>query len=592
MKRFAIGFLVALAALMGAADERVPMLGQTIHLKAGWNSFYLKLSPLGTADEVFANWPVNEVGMYDAAAFTATRQFAAGLDTEGVVAPGMRVWRRDEPDASTLKSVKGNAVYTCYATGTYNVTLYGPPDAMRMSWHPVKDTTTVLNYAGISLEPTASSGASVSAYFSGLDAGATYRKQIYGGNADAPQLQPFNATTVTDGSVLVMDAGVASDWSGVLYVTPASGVEFSTNRVLSSVSVRNDGATARQVRISLRAGDVSNAQNLLPLPVVMWRDPLTLDDWHASLYSKAAERTLEPGQTWTLELALDRTQFQNVAVGTVYGGLLQFTDVTKNGSRFQTSIMLRAVSDGARTLRTDWPAGLWLCEATLDHVTHIVDNNTVADVNTPVVPENSDTNQVVEAVIPDESKAGGRMEIRLPVHVDVDGNLRLCQRVSIVAATNGVSGIYAGGATRPAGSVEQMRISSVVLPTDIPVVNGTGVFGNHAEFVFVVGEQSKVNPFRHALHPNHDGLRSDFSTPTPSGDDFWNYMETVKPEIFSISNSVELVWNENTGSKWTPAETLKGTCTWTFSGLRRDVDIRARGTFKMSRILKDPVLNR
>ncbi len=582
MKRFAIGFLVALAALVGTADEQMPMLGQTIHLKAGWNAFYLKLSPLGTADEVFAGWPVSEVGMYDAAAFTATRQFAAGLDTEGVVAPGMRVWRRGDPDASTLKSVKGNSVYTCYATGKYDVTLYGPPDAMRMSWHPVKDSTTVLNYAGVSLDPTASSGASVSAYFSGLDAGATYRKQIYGSNANEPQLQPFNATSVTDGSVLLMDAGVASDWSGVLYVTPASGVEFSTNRVLSSVSVRNDGATARQVRISLRVGDATNVQPALPLPTVMWRDPLTLDNWHASLSSEAAVRTLEPGQTWTLELALDRTQFQNVAVGTVYGGLLQFTDVTTgaNASRFQTSIMLRAVSDGARTLRTDWPAGLWLCEATFDQVTHVVDDNTVVDVATSATGN------------PDETKAGGRMEIRLPVHVDVDGNLRLCQRVSIVAETNGVSKLYAGGATRPAGSIEQMRISSVVLPTDIPVVNGTGVFGNHAEFSFVVGERSKVNPFRHALHPNHDGLRSDFSTQAPSGDDVRNYMATVKPELFSISNAVELVWNENTGSKWTPAETLKGTCIWTFSGLRREADLRARGKFTMRRILKDPVLNR
>lgn len=575
MKRLATIFLAALTALACVADNQMPMMSQTIHLRTGWNAFYLKISPEGTADQIFASWPVNEVGMYDAAAFTATRQFAAGLNTEGVSAPAMRVWRRGNQDASTFVSVNGNSVYTCYATQNYDVTLYGVPDAMRMSWHPVDDNTSLLNYAGVSIDSTSAS-VPFAQYFSGLNAGVTYRKQIYGNDSTAPQLQPFNATTVTDGAVLLMDASVASDWSGVLFVTPASGVNFSTNRNTSSVSVRNDGATARSVRISLRAGDRPNNVPALPLPTVMWRDTLTLDDWHASITTTPPTRTLEPGQTWTVDLALDRTQFEGVSAGTVYGGLLQFTDTTSGGSRFQTTVMLRAVSDGAATVRSDWPAGLWLCEASLDRATFIVDDGTVVDVDTE--------NQY-------RSKAGGRMDVRLPVHVDSEGNLRLCQRVSVVSDANGVFGLYAGGAAFPAGSSEHIRLSSVVLPTDLPVVNGAGTFGDNAAFAFVVGEQSKVNPFRHALHPSHDGLRTDFSTPAPSGDIPSNYMDTVKPELFSVSNTVELVWDANAGTKWTPTETLKGTCTWTFSGLRRESDLRARGPFTMHRISKDPVLN-
>ena len=71
-----------------------------------------------------------------------------------------------------------------------------------------------------------------------------------------------------------------------------------------------------------------------------------------------------------------------------------------------------------------------------------------------------------------------------------------------------------------------------------------------------------------------------------------NYVSTVKPELFSIGNVIELVWDENTGSAWTPAETLGGICTWTFSGLRRQSDLRARGPFTMRRISTDPVLHR
>lgn len=578
---FALCALVALVMSTWAAE--LPRMAQSIRLVKGWNAIYIKGTPNETPDQLFASWPVDTVGLYDAAAFTATRQFAAGLDTEGVATTGMRVWRRSDPDASTLNTLHGNAVYLCRATAAYTTTIYGVPEAMRLSWHPASGTNAVLNYVGISLASTNTSNkASLAKYFSGLDAGSTFMKSIYGTAADGPQPSPVAVTQAGDGAVIVMDATTSSDWSGVLYVTPARGVDFETNLLTSVVKVRNDGATARTVKLSLRMGDAPVLTDRMPVPQILWRDRSSATGWNAANVLPNAEpsRQLAPGESWTIEFALDRSQFNGIAKGVQYGGLLTFTDVD-GGSGFATTIPVSATSDGGEAMLTAWPAGLWLCEVNLNKVYSISSED--------------DAGSFVDSV--SGGKAGGTMRARLPIHVDTAGNIRLMQHVSIVAMTNADGqaeyALYAPTAMRPTDSVERMRISSVVLPTDLGVIAPTNgaVFGAEAIFDFTVGETSKVNPFRHALHPNHDGLRSDFMTPTPSGDETSNYLSTVKPELFSIVNQISLVWDANTGSVWSPEEKLQGACSWTLRNLRRDCDLQLKGEFTMQRISTNPVLN-
>jgi hypothetical protein len=137
-----------------------------------------------------------------------------------------------------------------------------------------------------------------------------------------------------------------------------------------------------------------------------------------------------------------------------------------------------------------------------------------------------------------------------------------------------------------------MRISAVCLPVDQPVIVGAGAFGADAAFAFTVGADSAANPLRHALHPHHDGLKSDFQTPAPSGDDFENYVSKIKPELFSVSNAVSFVWDTlPTGAAaWSPEETLHGKLTWDFAGLRREGTLRAQGRFTMRRVSTLPTL--
>ena len=164
--------------------------------------------------------------------------------------------------------------------------------------------------------------------------------------------------------------------------------------------------------------------------------------------------------------------------------------------------------------------------------------------------------------------AGAAMNVRLLMHVDANGAMNLVPRVRL------------GG----------RRISAAVLPTDRPSIGAdTGsVFGDRAAFRWTVGKDSRVNPFFHAKHPDHDGLRSDFKTPAPDGDDFNNYNADVKPELFSVSCEVTFVWDAKAGvAPWNPGETLTGASEWKLVGLRREGDIITAGVFTMKRISEE-----
>jgi hypothetical protein len=58
---------------------------QTITLSNGWNAVYVSVAPSGTADEVFADWPVWSVSAYNAQAFLSTASTAGGKTGESVV---------------------------------------------------------------------------------------------------------------------------------------------------------------------------------------------------------------------------------------------------------------------------------------------------------------------------------------------------------------------------------------------------------------------------------------------------------------------------------------------------------------------------
>jgi len=132
-----------------------------------------------------------------------------------------------------------------------------------------------------------------------------------------------------------------------------------------------------------------------------------------------------------------------------------------------------------------------------------------------------------------------------------------------------------------------MRISAVCLPTETPVVEATGSFDQPGgiAFEFTVAGGGSTSLLRHPLHPQHDGLRWDFKTAAPSGDDFANYKGDVKPETFSVGNRIEIALNLNGGEAvWNPEDAKGGTVRWTLSNLMRQGTLTLVGDMSIKRV--------
>jgi len=572
-------FVLCAALFALAPQAHAQCTAQSITLKPGWNAVYVEVSPEEGAEEVFAKWPVDSVGVYDPASFLSTRQFAADGGTEGLVSSPILMWNRQYRDASSVERIPAGVVCICFNTnlfknGTFHTTLVGVPAAPRATWHR-SDGGDVLNYFGFSLQD----GATVSpaAYLAGFEELTGDSMLRIGGitRGATPSRMTFDADeTIADGEALLVGAADISDWSGALFVAPQFGLDFGTTGVRATLTIRNDGGAPRTVALELDRA-VAELDSRLPFSAsfMRWRDEdvaHTNAAWNTvGALGEVARKRLDEGETWRIAFGLDRTKLvgANGAAlprGVPFGALLSALDID-GGTKMKAVVPLRGETAGMDAAATAWPAGLWVAEATLDSV---------------LAPGSGAW-----------TETGGRAKIRLPIHVDSHGAIRLLQRV--VAAGETASGgnlsyrLYAGSAKVPNTATETLRISSVVLPTETPVIAADegGDFRNGVSFRFTVAADGPTSLLRHPLHPQHDGLRWDFSTLAPSGDDFANYKGDVKPETFSVSCRIDLSINMDGGeAAWNPEGTKSGNCKWTFSNLMRQGDVVLSGQMTVKRV--------
>ena len=552
------------------AGAVAPYTTQSLSLVQGWNAVYVEVAPDATADDLFADWPVDHVGLYDPVSFLATRQFGADWDSEGLTGSSMALWKRGFPEASSLSRVPAGSVLVTYCTNeSHSVTIRGVPAAPRTTWH-VSGTNAVYNFFGFSTTQQTD----ISAYLEGspcegVKSRAYYR--IVGDNLDAGpdplEVRTWNSK-VSDGDVLLLPSDDLSDWSGVLFVSPMNGIDFGQNGVKATLTVRNDGKSPRTVSVSLeQAVNAAELQLSGTLPLCLHvRDAdvaRTNAAWSAALsgYGPVAKKELAPDETWRLEFGLDRTAFSSLVKGLSFGALLRITE--DGDSHAKVVVPLAGETSGVVVPDAALPVGLWVADVQFDHV--LAPGSTVG------------------------TETGGAAKLRLPIHIDANGKVRLLQRVvtagEIAADGTYTYRLYAGSAVVPTTATMVTRISAVCLPTETPVIEAAGESDSVIAFSFAVAADGATSILRHPLHPQHDGLRWDFSTPAPSGDDFQNYKGDVKPETFSVGNRIEMSFGLNGGeAAWNPEDTKSGTCRWTFSGLMRQGNIVLSGPMTVKRV--------
>ena len=552
------------------AGAVAPYTTQSLSLVQGWNAVYVEVAPDATADDLFADWPVDHVGLYDPASFLATRQFGADWDSEGLTGSSMALWKRGFPEASSLSRVPAGSVLVTYCTNeSHSVTIRGVPAAPRTTWH-VSGTNAVYNFFGFSTTQQTD----ISAYLEGspcegVKSRAYYR--IVGDNLDAGpgplEVRTWNSK-VSDGDVLLLPSDDLSDWSGVLFVSPMNGIDFGQNGVKATLTVRNDGKSPRTVSVALeQAANAAELQLSGTLPLCLHvRDAdvaRTNAAWSAALsgYGPVAKKELAPDETWRLEFGLDRTAFSSLVKGLSFGALLRITE--DGDSHAKVVVPLAGETSGVVVPDAALPVGLWVADVQFDHV--LAPGGTVG------------------------TETGGAAKLRLPIHIAANGKVRLLQRVvtagEIAADGTYTYRLYAGSAVVPTTATMVTRISAVCLPTETPVIEAAGESDSVIAFSFTVAADGATSILRHPLHPQHDGLRWDFSTPAPSGDDFQNYKGDVKPETFSVGNRIEMSFGLNGGEPaWNPEDTKSGTCRWTFSGLMRQGNIVLSGPMTVKRV--------
>ena len=561
------GLMVGLASAVSPYLSFSATVDASVTLKRGWNAVYVPVASSVSADEIFADWPVPSVSVYSAQTFLSTRSTAGGVTGESVTRAPFLIWTRDESASSTLASLAGDAVLVCCNTGAVNyvANLRGIPSAPRIAWHVSTSAGDTLNYVGIGLNPGVAVNAS--AYFAGcpsISGGTFYRLS---GAEDAPKVSSLagisstSSARLTDGMAVLVSGASVSEWSGPLYVSPRDGIAFGGTRTTGEVSIRNDGAAEKVVSLALVPS--SDGAAAPPLLVRDAGSALVNPDWQSLAAGGAAvSRTLATGETWCVSIALDRSKL--AGTGAELGAILRIAET--GGTQMRAHLPVTAID--ARDANP-WPGGLWAIDLELDRVSRYV----------------TDTERI------DGLKAGGKMKLRIYAHVSEDGVARLLPRVT-VAGTKKADGTivrkaYGPQAAFPTGLDYARRLTSAVLPVDLnAIASADGAkWGGRLSFEYRIAATSASNPFRHPLHPMFDGKDANFDPLPYDGDDFRNYANAVKPELFSIGGEVVLDFDASSDASWSPQETVSGSCDWIYTGLMRQGPVKASGRFTAQRVI-------
>ena len=549
-------FLLLAVALRASASH----VEETITLSEGWNAIYLEATPEESAcSEFFSGMPVTKVQSYQSDAYDDTAQY----DSEGkekVQKPiSFYQWISDAEDISTLKSLTGGSVYLVYATNACTRTFYGVPKVPFQRWRAASASEGLLNFAGVSI--ATDSKPSAAEYFGEGPYGESGLVYSIGGTGDAPTMRPMSifgrSPKLSAGTAYALSAASAGDWGGVIRVSGLGSFDFDTGYTKSSITVINAGTTNHIFRFTLRDSEKASDKQLA-ISRYIKENALDSGSWSNLTAGASWEVELEPNENLDITLGLDRSGITDADAE--YGSLLEITDLGKSAMRVRIPITAEASSDSAAG-----NTGLWIGGVALSSVSSLTNGALLA--------------------------AEGVMKATMLLHVDEhEEYARLLQRVTVAYGTDtndtASAALYASIDDVPDTATSKRRISSILLSTTTAQVVGKGAFGDKLEFDYTIDAYAADNPFRHAWHPDHDGVNAEYDGKTLSGDDIGNYVDTVlKPEIWSITNHVTLAWKSDDGKPIyasDPDGYSAGVIVWEMGGLA-NTNITCAGVFSLQR---------
>ena len=557
MKRM---LLIAAAFAAGAASAA--HISETMTLVKGWNAIYLESTPANAlCEDFFAGAPVTRVASYQSDAYSSTRQLADD-GTEITQKPvSYRVWVPGDEAASTMTALVGGNVYLIYATDDWTSEAFlGIPAAPQQTYRAASGDSGFMNFAGVS----APQGVSVAGrtYFGEgpFDPVAGIAYEVRGTKTSAPSFLPMVLTSnakVQGGRAYALTATKDGDWPGVIGFSGAASVDFGPDD-FASVTLKNFGTTNHAFRVTIVAS--ADAQEVFP-PVLKrkTKDEKGVESWTNVTAGVSWDVALASGAISAQKFAIDRTTMDG---GKTYAAVMQIEDLGGTQMRVRIPVTVGEKSEDASA----FPTGLWAGYIQMETVSSL-------------------TNETPTA-------AAGTLRMNILVHVPESGAPRLLQRVSAGVDATGKIRLFKELSSAKAVCENPRRLSSVMMSVANPIVDASAhtTFGNQLQFDWTVGATARDNPFRHAWHPDHDGKTADYSGDVVSGDDLSNYVNPVKPELWSVTNTLYLSWHkqnnptEDVDFEHNVEETTAGFATWTVGGLISNGPINSMGIFYLKRI--------
>ena len=552
----------AVAALF-AVTASASHINETMTLAKGWNAIYLESTPTNPAcAEFFAGAPVARVASYHSDAYSSTRQIADD-GTEIAQKPlSYHVWVPGDETASTMSALAGGRVYMVYTTNAWTKTFLGVPAAPQQTYRAASGNSGFMNLVGVSAPSDVS--VTAKAYFGegpfGTTPSGSLVCQVGGTKTSAPSFLPMavaSSPKLYGGRAYAMSATRDGDWPGVIGFAGLDSVAFGSDD-FASVTLRNFGSTNHTFRVTV----VASADDQETFPPVLKRkikDEKGNESWTNVAEGVSWDVTLAPGAIGAQKFAIDRTAMEE---GKVYAAVMTIKDLggTQMRVRIPVTVEEKSADEAA------FPTGLWAGYIQMEAVSSLTNATPTA--------------------------AAGTLRMNVLVHVPESGAPRLLQRVAAGVDSAGNMRLFKELSSAKALCENPRRLSSVMMSVDNPVVEASvhTLFGDTVQFGWTVDAKARDNPFRHAWHPDHDGKTADYSGDVASGDDLANYVNPVKPELWSVTNTLHLSWHKRNDPEAdvdfvsNPEETTAGFATWTVGGLVSGGNIKSVGVFYLKRI--------
>lgn len=611
---------MALALLVPFTSLRAQWVTQTNALRAGWNAVFLHVDPSHTNLTALTplNGPIDEIWLWHPN--LPTGQFVDSPQQPSDLGSQWSKWTRLPDPGSTLQTVRGNAallVRMSNSAAPFEWKVKGKPVAPTYRW-----TLTGLNFIGFPTPASASpTWESFLVHAPELqNNGEIFRYQ--GGDlgpTNPIRVLAFRTTFVRRDQAYWLRAGESyNQYFGPFQVSGSgdSGIDFGDSLGQSRLRLKNATESALTVTLRLVASETPPAGQsaIQGVPPLLIRGPInttnlafTYSNLNASPYSWTLAPKGQPGSEVEVIVGLNRSQMSG-APGTLYGGVLRFTDSVN------LSVVDLSVS-GTVASR----AGLWVGNASADYVSQYLKPYAKAtnqadfaallnrlgigqgtngyryewDTNTGRVlvfdgPQSRTGSYLLDGPIKLDSGGVARpFPMRLIVHNNGSSSVLLQRAYFGVGNNSNLVVATREDALLPAQLAQARRVSAVHLPFsdgNIPwSLSGAMQEGSSlttSPVIQLAHNDHASNPFLHTYHPDHDSLDAQFEPSIGQG---------VESYVVDRQISFQFTPPENDFNSLTRASTsLNGNYSETITLTARPGDTKQfniLGTFTLSRII-------